>query len=58
MSTAVLVTLPPGLSSDGLQVAVTFEGDEVQDVLVRPATGGLAWENLTALGGSVVVRTA
>ena len=55
--TAVIVTIPGGLSSDGLQIAVTLDGDSgVDDVLLRPAYSTQAWERLTAIGGTVEVR--
>lgn len=58
---AVIVTLPPGLSSDGLQIAVTVDADfaqswELGDVLVRPAYSTQRWERLDAVGGTVEVR--
>lgn len=56
MST-VIVRLPGGLSSDGVEVAVSLDSDAgVEDVLVRPAFSSQRWERLAAVGGSVEVR--
>lgn len=57
MTTTVVVTLPGGLSSDGLQIAVTLSEDGAEDVLVRPAYSSQRWERLSAVGGSVEVRS-
>lgn len=52
---AVIVTIPGGLSSDGLQIAVTLGQDaEVTDVLIRPAHSSQAWERLASIPGSHV----
>lgn len=59
----ILVTLPGGLSSDGVQVAVPVDDQDGTvpwvldgDVLVRPAFSSQRWERLAAVGGSVEIR--
>lgn len=60
---AVIVTLPAGLSSEGVEIAVPV-GDEdgtapwflEGDVLIRPAHSAQRWERLQAVGGTVAVR--
>lgn len=54
----VIVRLPGGLSSDGIEVFVPVNDFETHTdgVLVRPAHSSQRWERLSAVGGSVEVR--
>jgi hypothetical protein len=54
----ILVTLPGGLSSDGVQLAIPVEPDLADhiDVLVRPAHSAQRWERGSVLGVTVEIR--
>lgn len=53
----VIATVPPGLSSEGLEVCVRHEEWGVE-VDVRPAGTQQTWTPIRMVGGSFEVRTS
>ena len=52
----LIVTLPAGLSSEGVQIAVHADAAGPYAVDVRPANSNQQWTPVTQVGGTTEVR--